>query len=127
MGDSSVLGLHLVFPVEETMTYFVICFQALSWALSCLPAQNPPYFWSLVVLTMGSTLPSACVLPKPPQACTCSTFLASSGFSSLCCSSTSRNASSRNAETQVIYSPKRPHTILGRCGLTRSQYCLFTK
>jgi hypothetical protein len=38
MGDSSVLVLYLVFPVEETMTHVVICFQALSWAPGCSPA-----------------------------------------------------------------------------------------
>jgi hypothetical protein len=38
MGDSSVLVLHLVFPVEETMTHFVMCFQALSGTLGCSPA-----------------------------------------------------------------------------------------
>jgi DDE superfamily endonuclease len=38
MGDSSVLVLHLVSPVEETMTHFAMCFQALSWPLGCSPA-----------------------------------------------------------------------------------------
>jgi hypothetical protein len=38
MGDSSVLVLHLVFPVEETMTHFFMEIQALSWTRGCAPA-----------------------------------------------------------------------------------------